>query len=111
MKARLTLLTPALALGAALTACGDDAPTKAQFVAQADAACTAGNTTISGTAKPSIASQVATAAGTAATTTEASTATKANNARLVLSLMEQADAAAGAMGVKAEAYGLTACGS
>jgi hypothetical protein len=87
MMARLTLLTPALALGAALTACGDDAP------------------------KPSIASQVATAAGTAATTTEASTATKANNARLVLSLMEQADAAAGAMGVKAEAYGLTACGS
>ena len=75
MRTRLTLLVPAVALAAALTACGDDGPTKAEFVAQADAACTAGNTTVSTTAKPTNASQVATAAGTAVTTIDGQVAT------------------------------------
>ena len=65
MRTRLTLLIPALALAAALTACGDDGPTKTGFTSQADGACTAGNTTISTAAKPSNAPQVATAAETA----------------------------------------------
>jgi len=65
VRTRLTLLIPALALAAALTACGDDGPTKTGFTSQADGACTAGNTTISTAAKPSNAPQVATAAETA----------------------------------------------
>ena len=70
VRTRFTLLVPAVALAATLVACGDDGPSKAEFVAQADAACAPGNTTISTTAKPSNAQQVATAAGTAATTIE-----------------------------------------
>jgi hypothetical protein len=68
MRARLTLMIPVVALAAALSACGDDGPTKAEFVAQADGACTPGNTAISTTAKPTNAPQVATAASTAVST-------------------------------------------
>lgn len=68
MRTRLTLLIPAVALATALTACGDDGPNKAEFVAKADAACAPGNATVSTTAKPTNAPQVATASGTAATT-------------------------------------------
>ena len=68
VRTRISLLIPAVALAAALTACGDSGPDKAEFVAKADAACAAGNTTISTTAKPTNAPQVATSAGTAATT-------------------------------------------
>lgn len=68
MRTRLTLLIPAIALAAALTACGDDGPNKAEFVAAADAACAPGNSAVSTTAKPTNAPQVATASGTAATT-------------------------------------------
>lgn len=68
MRTRFTLLIPAVALAAALAACGDDGPSKAKFTTEADGSCTAGNTTISTTAKPTNAPQVATAAGTAANT-------------------------------------------
>jgi hypothetical protein len=68
VRKRFTLLAPAVALAAALTACGDSGPNKADFIAKADAACTPGNTTISTTAKPTNAPQVATAAGSAVTT-------------------------------------------
>ena len=68
MRTRFALLLPAVALATALTACGDDGPSKAEFVAKADAACVPGNTAISTTAKPTNAPQVATAAGTATTT-------------------------------------------
>ena len=68
MRKRFILLSPVVALAAALTACGDDGPSKSGFVTKADAACTPGNTTISTTAKPTNAPQVGTAAGTAATT-------------------------------------------
>lgn len=71
MRTRFTLLIPAVALAAALTGCGDDAPSKTQFTTEADGSCTAGNTTISTTAKPTNAPQVATAAGTAVTTIDA----------------------------------------
>ena len=71
MRTRLTLLTAAVALATALTACGDDGPSKAEFTTQADSSCTAGNTTISTTAKPTNAPQVATAAGTATSTIDA----------------------------------------
>lgn len=65
------LLIPVVALATALTACGDDGPSKTEFTAQADGSCTAGNTTISTTAKPTNAPQVATAAGTATSTIDA----------------------------------------
>ncbi len=65
MRTRFSLLIPTVALAAALTACGDDGPSKATFVAKADAACAPGNNTISGTAKPTNAPQVSTAAATA----------------------------------------------
>lgn len=68
MRTRFTLLIPAVALAGALTACGDSGPSKSAFTTKADSSCSAGNTAISGTAKPSNAPQVATAAGTAATT-------------------------------------------
>jgi hypothetical protein len=68
VRTRFSLLIPVVALAAALTACGDDGPNKAEFVAKADAACAPGNTAISSTAKPSNAPQVATASGSAATT-------------------------------------------
>ncbi len=71
MRTRLTLLIPAVALAAALTACGDDGPSKTEFTTQADGSCTAGNTAISTTAKPTNASQVVSAAGTAATIIDA----------------------------------------
>ncbi len=68
MRTRFTLLIPAIALTAALTACGDDGPSRAEFATKADAACTPGNTTISTMAKPTNTPQVATAAGTAVST-------------------------------------------
>ena len=71
MRTRFTLLIPAVALASALTACGDDGPSKAEFVTQADASCIAGNTTISTAAKPTNAPQVATAAGAATSTIDA----------------------------------------
>lgn len=71
MRTRLTLLIPVVALATALTSCGDDGPSKTEYTAQADGACTAGNTTISTTAKPTNAPQVATAAGTAMSTIDA----------------------------------------
>ena len=70
MRTRFTLLIPAVALAAALTACGDDGPSKSEFTAAADGSCSAGNATISGTAKPSNAPQVGTAAQTVFTTTD-----------------------------------------
>ena len=74
MRTRFTLLIPAVALAAALSACGDDGLSKTEFTSQADGACTAGNTTISTTAKPTNAPQVATAAGTATTTIDSQVA-------------------------------------
>ena len=74
MRTRFTLLIPVVALAAALTACGDDAPSKAEFTTQADGSCTAGNTTISTAAKPTNPPQVATAAGTATSTIDAQVA-------------------------------------
>ena len=71
MRTRLALLVPAVVLAVVLAACGDDGPSKAEFVTQADGACTAGNTTISTAAKPTNAQQVATAAGAATSTIEA----------------------------------------
>ena len=71
MRTRLTLLIPAIALATALTGCGDDGPSKAEFTAEADGSCTPGNTTISTTAKPTNAPQVATAAGAASSTIDA----------------------------------------
>jgi len=67
----LTLFIPAVALAAALAGCGDDAPSKAKFATGADGSCAAANTTISTTAKPTNAPQVATAAGTAVTAIDA----------------------------------------
>jgi hypothetical protein len=63
VRTRFTVLIPAVALAAILTACGEDGPSKTEFVTQTDGACTAGNTAISTTAKPTNAPQVATAAG------------------------------------------------
>ena len=71
MRTRLTLLIPAVALAAILTACGDSGPSKSEFTTQADGACTAGNTAVSTTAKPTNAPQVATAAGAATSTIDA----------------------------------------
>lgn len=74
MRTRLTLFIPAVALAVALTACGDDGPSKTEFATQAETSCAAGNTTISTTAKPTNTPQVATAAGTAVTTIDAQVA-------------------------------------
>ena len=71
MRTRFTLLIPTVALATALTACGDDGPSKAEFTTQADGSCTPGNITISTTAKPTNAPQVSTAAGTAVSTIDA----------------------------------------
>lgn len=68
MRTRLTILVPAVALAAVLTACGDSGPSKSEFTTRADASCAAGNTAISSVAKPSNAPQVAAAAGTATST-------------------------------------------
>ena len=68
MRTRIPLAIPVVAWAFTLAGCGDGAPSKASFIAQADAACTPGNTTVSTTAKPTNAPQVATAAGTAVTT-------------------------------------------
>jgi len=59
-----------LALATSLAACGDSGPTKADFTAKADSACTPGNTSISTTAKPTNAPQVASAAGSASATVD-----------------------------------------
>lgn len=59
-----------LALAAGLTACGDGGPSKADFTAKADGACTPGNNAISTTPKPTNAPQVAAAAGTASKTVD-----------------------------------------
>lgn len=74
MRTRLNVLFPALALAAALTACGNDGPSKTEFTGQADGSCAAGNTAISTTAKPTNAPQIATAAGTAVSTIDAQVA-------------------------------------
>jgi len=68
VRTKFSILIPAVALAAALTACGDGGPSKSEFTAKADGSCGAGNTAISGTAKPTNAPQVATSAGTAVTT-------------------------------------------
>jgi hypothetical protein len=70
VRTRIPLLLPTVALAAALTACGDDGPSKADFAARADASCAAGNTAISSAAKPTNAPQVATSAATALTTVD-----------------------------------------
>lgn len=68
MRTRYSLLIPAAALAAALTACGGGGVKKADFTAKADGACSPGNSAIAAVAKPSNAPQVAAAAGTAGTT-------------------------------------------
>jgi hypothetical protein len=68
VRTRISLLIPAVALAAALTACGDSGPSKSEFTTKADGSCAAGNTAVSSAAKPSNAPQVATSAGTAVTT-------------------------------------------
>jgi hypothetical protein len=68
VRTRISLIIPAVALAAALTACGDSGPSKSAFTTKADGSCAAGNTAISSAAKPSNAPQVATSAGTAVTT-------------------------------------------
>ena len=68
MSRRFAGLLPALVAAALLTACGDDGPSRTEFATKADESCTAGNTTISTTAKPTNAPQVATATGTAVST-------------------------------------------
>jgi hypothetical protein len=68
----------AAALTATLVACGDDAPSRAGFIAKADAACAPGNNAISTMAKPTNAPQVATAAGTATTTVDGQVAALRN---------------------------------
>ena len=75
MRTRISLLIPSVALAAALTACGDGGPSKADFTAKADGSCTAGNTAISSAAKPANAPQVAASAGTAVTTVDGQVAT------------------------------------
>ena len=64
----ISLLIPSVALAAALSACGDDGPSRSDFAAKADGSCAAGNTAISSAAKPTSAPQVATSAGNAVTT-------------------------------------------
>jgi hypothetical protein len=68
MPSRITRTISVVALAAGLAACGDSGPSKADFTAKADGACTPGNATISTTAKPTNAAQVGSAAGTATTT-------------------------------------------
>jgi len=68
VRTRFSLLIPVAALAATLTGCGDSGPSKAEFIAKADAACASGNNAISTTAKPTNAPQVATASGTSADT-------------------------------------------
>lgn len=70
VRTRISLLIPSVALAAALAACGDGGPSKTDFIAKADGACTAGNTAISSGTKPTNGPQVATAAGTAMTTVD-----------------------------------------
>jgi hypothetical protein len=70
VRTRFTLTIPAVALAAALTACGDGGPSKADFTTKADSSCAAGNTAVSTTAKPTNAAQVATAAGTVVSTVD-----------------------------------------
>ena len=74
MRTRCFLLIPAVALVAALTACGDDGPSADTYRAEADGFCSAGNIAISSAAKPTNAPQVATSAGTVVTTIDAQTA-------------------------------------
>lgn len=71
MRTRLALLIPVVAVATALAACGDDGPSKTEFATRADGSCTAGNTAISTTAKPTSAPQVEAAAGTATSTIDA----------------------------------------
>jgi len=68
VRTRISLIIPAVALAAALTACGDSGPSKSAFTTKADGSCATGNSAISSAAKPTNAPQVATSAGTAVST-------------------------------------------
>ena len=70
MRTRFSMAIPAVALAAALAACGDSGPSKSDFTAKADGSCAAGNTAISSAPKPTNAPQVVTAAGTAVSTVD-----------------------------------------
>jgi len=74
VRTRCSLLIPAVALVAALTACGADGPSAKSYRAEADGFCSAGNIAISSAAEPTNASQVATSAGAAVTTIDAQVA-------------------------------------
>jgi hypothetical protein len=69
MRRPLTALATALALAAALSACGGGV-SKASYVTKADGACAPGNGTLAAVAKPSNLPELATAAGTVATTVD-----------------------------------------
>lgn len=64
----------ALALAAALTACGGGGPSKTSYVTKADAACAPGNGSLAGVAKPTNQPELVTAAGTVASTVDAQAA-------------------------------------
>jgi hypothetical protein len=70
MRRHLAALGAALALAAALAACGGGV-SKADFVTKADAACGPGNDSLGATAKPTNLPELATAAGSVATTVDA----------------------------------------
>lgn len=70
MRRSLITLGFALTLAATLTACGGGV-SKADFVADADAACVPGNGTLGAVAKPTNLPELATAAGTVAETVDA----------------------------------------
>ena len=71
MNGRVSLFGAAVAVAAALGACGGGGVSKAEFVEKADKACGPGNVTVSGLAKPSNLPDLANAAGTLATTIDA----------------------------------------
>ena len=69
MRRPLTVLATAMALAAALSACGGGV-SKESFVTKADGACAPGNGSLGALAKPSSLPELATAAGTVATTVD-----------------------------------------
>lgn len=71
---RRPLVVTVLGIALAASACGDGGVDKADFVAQADQACTPGNTAVASLAKPSNLPDLAGAAGTLATTVDAQVA-------------------------------------
>jgi hypothetical protein len=64
----------AVALAAALTACGGGGVSKPSFLAKADGACASGNGALAGVTKPTNQPELATAAGTIASTVDAQAA-------------------------------------